>query len=79
MALHPGEHWREIMAMRGVTQKHVADELGISPKHLNQIVRGNVLPSVKHVVAFARLMEVSPYLLWHWQADYELEQALVQG
>ena len=63
------------MVARQVTQKAVAQRMKLSPKHINQIVRGNVLPSVEHVVVFAQLMGVSPDLLWQWQANYVLDEA----
>ncbi len=76
MTPHPGQHWAEIMALREVTQVSVAGQIGCSVKHLNQIVRGNALPSVELTIAFAELMEMSPHLLWYLQADFVLESAL---
>ena len=74
--MHPGEHWRELMSIRGVSQLWVAGQMGVSQQHLNRIVRGVSLPSVRHVVAFAQVVEFSPELLWHLQAVYELDAEL---
>lgn len=76
MAPHPGRHWSDIIETRGVTQRWVCQQLGCSPKHLNQIVRCSAMPSVELTVAFAQLMGVAPHLLWHMKADYELCQAM---
>lgn len=74
--MHPGEHWRELMSIRGVSQLWVAEQMGISQQHLNRIVRGASLPSIKHVVAFAHVMEADVEVLWFLQAKYELDTEL---
>lgn len=69
---HPGEIWREIIEEAGVTQVWVSTRIGVSPKHLNQVVQGHSLPSVKSTVAFANVMHVSAEKIWLAQALYEL-------
>ena len=39
--VHPGEILAEALAERGMTQKDLAEETGLSPKHINRIVRGH--------------------------------------
>jgi HTH-type transcriptional regulator / antitoxin HigA len=75
---HPGEYWRYLVEDSGLSQAEVARRLGISAKHINQILRGHTLASVDLTVKFAALMEASPHGLWQLQCSYMLAEALAK-
>lgn len=72
MTRHPGHHWLDLMDDMGTTQADVARAIGVSAKHLNQVVRGHALPSPALTVAFAGHLGVDAMALWHAVADYQL-------
>lgn len=74
---HPGHHWQEALNQKTlpVSQAALARRIGISSKHLNQILHGRALPSVKVTIKFATALDVSAARLWRAQADYMFEQA----
>jgi hypothetical protein len=74
--IHPGVHWREMIEESGRSQVDIAEEMGVSTKHLSQIVTCTVMPGVTATVAFARAMEASPWLLWRLACDHRLALAL---
>jgi hypothetical protein len=74
--IHPGVHWREMIDESGRSQVDIADEMGVSTKHLSQIVTCTVMPGVAATVAFAKAMDASPWLLWRLACDHRLALAL---
>jgi plasmid maintenance system antidote protein VapI len=74
--IHPGVHWREIIEESGRSQAKVAEEMGVSEKHLSQILTCTVMPGVEATMKFASVMEVSPRLLWRLACDHKLDLAL---
>jgi plasmid maintenance system antidote protein VapI len=74
--IHPGVHWREIIEESGRSQAQVAKEMGVSEKHLSQILTCTVLPGVDATMKFAGVMDVSPRLLWRLASDHKLDLAL---
>ena len=53
---HPGVFWRETLDRRNITQAQMARQTGASPKHINQILQGNALPSADLVVKMAHVL-----------------------
>jgi len=51
--------------------------MGISEKHLSQILTCTVMPGVDATVSFARVMDVPAAVLWRLTCDHRL--ALAQG
>jgi HTH-type transcriptional regulator/antitoxin HigA len=74
--LHPGDLLREEVRQRGLRQVDIARDLGISEKHLSQVLNARVLPSVEHVIALSDYLEISPRLVWNVQSRYILDTAL---
>jgi len=74
--VHPGLHWAEEIAASGQTQASVAKAIGASPKHLNQVVRGWVLPSAALTLRFAEHCGIDARFLWRLQADYLMDLAM---
>ena len=74
--IHPGVHWAEAIAESGRVQKSVAEEMGVSEKHLSQICNGAALPSAEATVAFSRALDLPIRLMWQLCSDYKLALAL---
>lgn len=59
-----GERIRQARKARGMSQKFLAAQIGISPTALNQIERGETRdPGVSRIVAIARQLQVSADVL----------------
>jgi plasmid maintenance system antidote protein VapI len=74
--IHPGVHWREMIQESGISQARLAEQMGVSTKHLSQILTCTVMPGLTATMSFARVMEVSPQLLWRLACDHRLALAL---
>src|SRR4051794_25731981 len=57
--LHPGVFWRELIEESGMSQTEIAEKIGVSAKHLSQIVNFHVVPGLQITVLFAQEMGVS--------------------
>jgi transcriptional regulator with XRE-family HTH domain len=75
--IHPGVHWREAMDESGRSQADVATEMGVSQKHLSQILNCHVIPGLDATMAFTKVLELPPTMFWRMACDYRI--ALVMG
>ncbi len=72
-AVPPGESLREELHERGIKQKDFAKMIGMSPSHLNELIKGKIrlTPSIAD-----KLEEAldTPAILWiNMQAGYECD------
>lgn len=74
--MHPGLLWGDELVARGLSQVEVATAIGVSAKHLNQVIKGHVLPSAGLTVAFCRHLHLDPWVMWRLVARYRLDLAL---
>jgi HTH-type transcriptional regulator/antitoxin HigA len=74
-AVHPGEVIEEALAERGWPQNYLADLIGYSAKHLNQVVRGRVRLHAPMAVEIEKHLGLSARLLMRMQADYDVWNA----
>jgi plasmid maintenance system antidote protein VapI len=74
--IHPGVHWREIVVDQELSQTALARQMGVSTKHLSQILTCAVMPGVEATLSFARATGVSPSLLWRLACDHKLAMAM---
>lgn len=77
-APHPGETIREWLEERGWTQVNFADSLGVSPKHLNQIIKGHNLYSADFAIRLERTTRVDAEFWMGLKTNYELNHAMVK-
>ena len=75
---HPGERWRNLLDARGMSQAALAETVGSSAKHINQILKGKALPSADLVIAMADVLDVQAKLMWQLQANHLFHEALVR-
>ena len=74
--IHPGVHWAEAIEESGRVQREIAQEMGISEKHLSQILHGNALPSAEATVAFCQVMNLPVRMFWNICSNYKLAIAM---
>jgi HTH-type transcriptional regulator/antitoxin HigA len=61
-AASPVEVLRHLMESRDLPKQQLAEEIGISPSHLSNILSGERHITVEHARNFARVFSVSPLL-----------------
>lgn len=71
-----GQRLRKWCEASGHSQRQLAQDAGISAKHLNVIIAGRTRFSAAVAVRLARATGISARLLYRLQADAELEEAL---
>jgi len=74
--IHPGVHWRDIVADSDLTQTEIAKQMGVSEKHMSQIMTCTVMPGLEATIAFARVTETPAHLLWRLACDHRLALAM---
>lgn len=74
--IHPGVTWRELVDASELSQTQIAEQMGISQKHLSQILTCTVMPGVEATVSFANTLGVSSRTLWRLACDHKLSLAL---
>lgn len=51
---------RKLIRDKGLTQKEVADEIGINPSTISDWIKGNAIPSNLNLQSLAQLLEINP-------------------
>jgi hypothetical protein len=74
--IHPGVFWREAVTESELSQAQIADQMGISQKHLSQILTCTVMPGVDATVSFAHVVGLPVRTLWILACDHKLGLAL---
>ena len=73
---HPGEILRELyLAPLGTTITAAADALGVTRKHVSEIVNGHAPVSADMAVRLAAALGTEPELWFKLQAQYDLWEA----
>jgi len=72
--LHPGEILlEEFMKPRGITQYRVAKDIHVSPRRINEIVKGLRAVSADTALRLGRYFGVAPQFWLNLQSSYDLE------
>lgn len=75
MSAHPGDVLREALADRSMSQAEFAKRMGLTTKHVNQIIRGRTGFTATVAVGMEHVLGISAA---HWlrlQAEYRLALA----
>ncbi len=76
--IHPGEIlFEDFMKPLGITQYRLAQDIGVSPIRISQIVRGTRAITVDTAMRLARYFGTSAAIWLRLQVRYELESAEV--
>ncbi len=71
-AIHPGEYLEEVLEARSLKKRELAERLGISVKHLSQIINKQASMSAAMAVQLEMILGVSANIWNNLNADYEL-------
>lgn len=74
--IHPGVFWRELVTESEMSQAEIARQMGISQKHLSQILTCTVSPGVEATVSFANVVGAPVTTLWNMACNHKLALAL---
>jgi HTH-type transcriptional regulator/antitoxin HigA len=69
-SVHPGEVLRSILEQRSIRQSELAERTGLTPKHVNQIVKGTVGISGDAAVLLERALDIPTRFWVQADADY---------
>lgn len=69
---HPGELLKDEIESRGISQKRLAADMGVSYTVLNDIVRGKRPVSTKFALLCEQALNIPTYILLRLQADHDM-------
>ena len=70
---HPGEMIKDEVEYRGISQKRLAVEMGISPSLLNEILNGRRRVSTEYALLFEAALGINAEVWIRLQNDYDLQ------
>lgn len=73
--IHPGEMIKDEIEYRGISQKKLAAQMGISPSLLNEILNGKRAVSTEYALLFEAALGISADIWIRLQADYDMQVA----
>ena len=74
--IHPGEILlEEFLGPMAISQNRLARDIGVPPRHINEIVHGKRAVTADTALRLARYFGTSETFWMGLQADYELEDA----
>lgn len=74
-AVHPGEYLEEVLESRGIKKKDLSERLGISVKHLSQIINKQAGISADLAIKLESTLRISANIWNKLNADYQLMEA----
>lgn len=69
---HPGDLLKDEIECRGISQKQLAADMGVSYTVLNDIVRGKRAVNTKFALLCEQAMDIPAHLLLNLQAEYDM-------
>ncbi|WP_455620995.1 HigA family addiction module antitoxin [Parabacteroides sp.] len=72
---HPGEVIKDEIIYRGISQKKLAAQMGISPTLLNEILNGKRSVTTQYALLFEAVLGIDAKIWIRMQADYDLQIA----
>lgn len=73
--VHPGTLLKEEIEYRGITQKHLAQQMGVSYSVLNEVLNGKRPVSIEYALYLEAVLGIDAQLWIQMQADYNLQVA----
>ncbi len=71
---HPGEILKEEIEYRGLSQRQLAKEMGVSPSLLNEILNGKRGLSAEYALLFEAALGIDAEPLIKIQSDYDMQR-----
>ena len=75
---HPGEHLQNQLDYWDMTQKELAERVGITPKHLNRIIKGLEAISTDVAYGLSKVFPLSAKFWMNLQANYDEEYTKIK-
>jgi len=72
---HPGKMIKDEVEYRGISQKKLAVEMGMSPSLLNEILNGRRRVSTEYALLFEAALGINAEVWIRLQNDYDLQVA----
>lgn len=72
---HPGDLLKDELECRGISQKRLAAEMGISYTVLNDIVNGKRAVNPQYALLFEAALGIPAHILAGLQSDYDMQIA----
>ena len=76
-ATHPGEMIKDELVARGMTQKQLAQAMGVLPSVLSETITGKRAVSLKMAVALEGALNIPAEIWMNLQTQYELDTAAI--
>ncbi|WP_308552955.1 HigA family addiction module antitoxin [uncultured Mediterranea sp.] len=73
--IHPGEMIKDEIEYRGLSQRKLAAQMGISPTLLNEILNGKRSVSTEYALLFEAALGIDAEIWIRLQADYDMQKA----
>lgn len=73
--IHPGEMIKDEIEYRGLSQRTLAAQMGISPTLLNEILNGKRAVSTEYALLFEAALGIDAEIWIRLQADYDMQVA----
>lgn len=73
--IHPGEVLKEEIEYRGLSQRKLAAQMGISPTLLNELLNGKRSLSAEYALLFEAALNIDAEPLVKMQFDYNMQVA----
>lgn len=70
---HPGEMIKDEIEYRGLSQRKLAAQMGISPTLLNEILNGKRAVSTQYALLFEAALGIDADIWLRLQADYDMQ------
>ncbi len=72
--IHPGEIlMEEFIQPMGLSQNQLANDIGVAPRRINEIIHGNRRITADTALRLARYFKMSPQFWLGLQMDYDLD------
>lgn len=73
--IHPGEMIKDEIEYRGISQRKLAAQMGISPTLLNEILNGKRAVSAEYALLFEAALGIDAEIWVRQQARYDMQVA----
>ncbi len=73
--IHPGEMIKDEIEYRGLSQRKLAEQMGISPTLLNEILNGKRSVSTEYALLFEAALGIDAEIWLRQQGRYDMQKA----
>ncbi len=78
MAVHPGEILKDELEERGISQKELADRMGVQRSHLNELIKGTRNMTMAMAGKLEQVLGISSVLWMNLQTQYDYDVVVLE-